>query len=149
MFKKLGVMVGVVAATAALAGAAFASTAGSVQVTLTSPKVFVGKGRSANISCTDKSGVYVASFGRTSPGGGVFRGALTVPGYHGAGNYTGRLTVFAHRPGHTAAGTWGGVRVAVTQNGGSSSFSRVLPGIVYPQLKGKVIAGTVTWTCNT
>jgi hypothetical protein len=117
MFKKLGVIAAVVGATAALATGAYASSAGSVQVT-----------HSATISCTQKDGMYVVRFGRTWPDGVVFRGVLAVHGYHGPGNYLGRLTVYAHRPGHTAAGTWRGVRVILTQGGGK--------------------AGAVSWRCN-
>ena len=45
------------------------------------------------------------------------------------------------------AATVAGVKVSLTENGGKSSFSRTLPGIIYPKLAGKVLAGTVTWTC--
>lgn len=147
MRKALCAAVAVMAVVATTAGAAFASTSGSVQVTLTSPKVFQGKGHSANITCNHKNGVYVVRFGRVSPRHVTFRGALTVRGYTGAGDYRGRLTVFAHAPGRTAAATIAGVKVSLTDDGGKSSFSRTLPGIVYPKLAGKVLAGTVTWTC--
>ena len=91
--KWMGVAVAVLAITAVTAGAAFASTPGSLQVTVTSPKVFQGKGHSANITCGTKNGVYVARFGRTTPNHVTFKGALTVRGYNGAGDYRGRLTV--------------------------------------------------------
>ena len=147
MRNWMGVAVAVLAMTAVTAGAAFASTPGSVQVTLTSPKVFQSKGHSANITCGSSNGVYVAKFGRTTPNHVTFKGALTVRGYNGPGDYRGRLTVVAHAPGRTVAATVAGVKVSLTQDGGKSSFSRTLPGIIYPKLAGKVLAGTVTWTC--
>ena len=148
MRTRIGIAAALMALVAVTAGAAFASSPGSVQVTLTSPKVFQGKGRSANISCNLKQGVEVVKFGRTTPRHVTFRGALTVPNYTGAGDYRGRLTVFAHAPGRTAAATIAGVKVSLTDGGGKASFSRTLPGIVYPKLAGKVLAGTVTWTCG-
>ena len=147
MRKWMGVAVAVLAITAVTAGAAFASTQGSVQVTLTSPKVFQGKGHSANITVGQRTVCTSRSSGAPRPVTSPFKGALTVRGYTGAGDYRGRLTVFAHAPGRTVAATVAGVKVSLTEDGGKSSFSRTLPGIIYPKLAGKVLAGTVTWTC--
>jgi hypothetical protein len=136
----------------ALAGASGASAqaatpAGSVQVSLTSPRSFTGQQHAANITCAPVGNGYVVRFGRTAKGGAVISGALTIPVYSGPGSYTGRLVVGATGPAGTRGGTLRAVHVSITATGGAASFSRTLSGARHPRLAGKVVAGTVDWTC--
>jgi hypothetical protein len=143
------------AAVLALAGtasgtalAATSASGGSVKVALTSPRAYEGPTRAANITCTQTGGVYVVKFGRTARGGAaVISGALTITDYSGPGSYTGRLTVGATGPLGTAGATLKAVHVSITDTGGETAFSRTLTGARHPRLTGKVVAGTVDWTC--
>jgi hypothetical protein len=142
----------VLALAGTASGTALAATSaggGSVQVTLTSPRAHQGPARAANITCTQSGGVYVVTFGRTArDGAAVIRGALTIPGYSGPGSYTGRLTVGATGLRGTAGATLKAVHVSITDTGGEAAFSRTLTGARHPRLAGKVVAGTVDWTCG-
>jgi hypothetical protein len=72
---------------------------------------------------------------------------LTVPGYHGAGGYTGSLHVIARTPFMRLEKTVS-LPVTLTDTGGSITVSRTLPGTVHPQLKGKTVSVNAVWTCT-
>jgi hypothetical protein len=143
------IMLGVaLLAVAAGTGSAPAATpGGTVKVSLTSPRVYNGPTRPANITCAANGGVYVVRFGRTTRGNATLRGALTIRAYAGPGDYTGRLTVGATGPAGAAGATLKAVHVSITDAGGQASFSRTLTGARAPRLAGKLVAGTVDWTC--
>jgi hypothetical protein len=149
MRKLMITTAALLAVTGVTSGSVLAATptGGSVKVTLTSPRAYQGPTRPANITCTRSGGVYVAHFGRTTTGGTVITGALTIRGYAGPGSYTGRLAVGARGPEGAAGATLKAVHVSITDTGGEATFSRTLTGVRAPRLAGKVVAGTVDWTC--
>jgi hypothetical protein len=71
---------------------------------------------------------------------------LSVPGYTGAGSYTGIGRI-------AYAGIWERfsktvrVPVTMTATGGDVSFARTLPGVIYPWLRGEHVTVDVNWSC--
>jgi hypothetical protein len=151
MRKLMSTGAAVLALAGATTGTALAATSasgGSVKVTLTSPRAYEGPARAANITCTQTRGVYVVRFARTARrGAAVVTGALTIADYSGPGSYTGRLTVGRTSPRGSAQATPKVVPVSITDTGGEAAFSRTLTGARHPRLTGKVVTGTVDWTC--
>ena len=149
MRKLMSMGAAVLALAAVTGGSALAatSTGGSVKVSLTSPRAYEGPARAANITSTQTGSAYEVRFGRTTRGNATMTGALTVRGYTGPGSYTARLTVGAKGPAGVAGATLKAVKVSITDAGGQAAFSRTLTGARAPKLAGKVVAGTVDWTC--
>jgi len=151
MRKLMAMAAALLAVAAVTSGSALAATGGggSVKVSLTSPRVHQGPERAANITCAKSGGAYVVRFGRTTKGDATLTGALRVHGYTGPGSYTARLTIGAKGPAGMAGATLKAVKVSITDTGGEAAFSRTLKGVHVPRLAGKVVAGTLDWTCAT
>jgi hypothetical protein len=149
MRKLMITAAALLAATGVTSASVLAATPsdGSVKVALTSPRSYQGPTRPANITCAQSGTVYVVHFGRTTSGNTVITGALTIRGFSGPGSYTGRLAVGARGPAGTAGATVKAAHVSITDTGGEATFSRTLTGVRAPRVAGKVIAGTVDWTC--
>jgi hypothetical protein len=71
---------------------------------------------------------------------------LTVAKDHGAGSYTGRVSVWSYgKKGlHHRSLT---VPVTLTSTGGSATYSQTLSGKRHPPLTGKKVSASANWTC--
>ena len=141
------------AAAALLAVAAFGAgtagaetTTGKVTLKLTSPRQYVGPARTANITCTSGAS-YVARFGRSTQNGRTISGSLVVPVYTGPGDYKASITMRVTGASGGGVGTLRNVPVTITDSGGTARFSTTFTGANAPRLAGKVVAGTIDWTC--
>ncbi len=129
-------------------GATTAGSAGTgtATVTVTRPDAKTHTRPAREVRCTLLGGAYVLrSVGHR--GRRVGAETLTVPGYHGAGSYTGTVNVVLHGPFLQLHATRE-VPVTMTDSGGSVTVSRTLPGRLHPQLRGKTVSETVAWTCT-
>jgi len=118
---------------------------GMVTVTVTGPYGRT-RTRSRAVSCTLHNGDYILSGARVRDGR-FRRAALTIPGYHGAGSYTGTLRASVRGPFLRLQGELQ-VPVTMTDSGGDVTISRTLPGTFYPQLRGKTVSVSSAWTCT-
>jgi len=120
--------------------------AGTLRVTVTRPDGQTRTRPARSVRCTVAGGDYVLRAGRALAGRRA-AATLTVPGYHGAGSYTGSLHVIVRtlfmRFDRTVS-----LPVTLTDTGGSVTVSRTLPGTFHPQLKGKTVSATAVWTCT-
>lgn len=160
---KLAVIAGVLALLALGCGASIASASGgsgtsttasstgspgsgTVTVTLTGPNGKTHMRPARPVKCTLRNGDYILSGARVRDGR-LGRAALTIPGYHGAGTYTGTVRVSLRGPFIRLHGELR-VPVTMTDSGGSLTITRTLPGTFHPKLRGKTVSLTSAWTCT-
>jgi hypothetical protein len=123
-----------------------ATGTGTIALKVTGPKGHTHTGRTRSVRCTVKNGQYVLGIGGRRRAGRS-RVTLIVPSYHGAGGYTGQLKLRARVLVAQLQRTLS-VPVTLTSDGGSMTVTRTLTGRVHPQLNGKTVSASASWTCT-
>lgn len=121
---------------------------GSVTASFTSPVTFSGTA-SPKMTCSTnaKAHTYTVVIDKVGVDGGKVAGSATIRNYSGPGDYTATVVLAASKGKTAVAGSVKNVPVTVTSTGGTFSFSKTASGTYVPKLQGKVVTGTIAWTC--
>jgi hypothetical protein len=136
----------VLAASAAAATPVVTGTgSGSATLTVTGPAGQTGQFNHM-VSCdTTQSRYVLTAHGQSARASTSF--VLTVPGYNGAGSYTGTIVVTRHST-HGSSLHHAQVPVTLTDGGGSIAYTKTLAGKYIPANAGKQISAQANWTCT-